>query len=287
MNWRGSWSKKWRTVEVMAADQTELLKDALIHIRSLRARLQAAEGAAREPIAIVGMGCRFPGADSPSRFWELLRDGVDAVVPVPANRWDKDDLYDPDPDAPGKMYVREGGFLNDVEGFDAAFFGISPREALRLDPQQRMMLEISWEALEDAGIAPDCLRGTTAGVFTGVMNGDYAFRQANHLTPDTVDPYMLTGSDLSFIAGRVAHFLGLHGPAIASATACSSSLVAVHLACQALRQRECDLALAGGVNLILDPTTPLMLAKLRALAPDGRSKTFDASANGYGRGEGG
>jgi amino acid adenylation domain-containing protein len=287
MNWRGSWSKKWRTVEVMAADQTELLKDALIHIRSLRARLQAAEGAAREPIAIVGMGCRFPGADSPSRFWELLRDGVDAVVPVPANRWDKDDLYDPDPDAPGKMYVREGGFLNDVEGFDAAFFGISPREALRLDPQQRMMLEISWEALEDAGIAPDCLRGSTAGVFTGVMNGDYAFRQAHHLTPDTVDPYMLTGSDLSFIAGRVAHFLGLHGPAIASATACSSSLVAVHLACQALRQRECDLALAGGVNLILDPTTPLMLAKLRALAPDGRSKTFDASANGYGRGEGG
>ena len=270
----------------MAADQTELLKDALLSIRSLRARLQAAEEAARGPIAIVGMGCRFPGADSPARFWELLRDGVDAIVPVPANRWDRDDLYDSDPDAPGKMYVREGAFLNDVEGFDAAFFGISPREALRLDPQQRIMLEVSWEALEDAGIAPDSLHGTSAGVFAGVMNGDYAFRQAHRLTSDAVDPYMLAGSDLSFIAGRVAYFLGLQGPAMASATACSSSLVAVHLACQALRQRECDLALAGGVNLILDPATPLMLAKLRALAPDGRSKTFDASANGYGRGEG-
>lgn len=270
----------------MAADQTELLKDALLTIRSLRARLKAAEDAAHEPIAIVGMGCRFPGANSPERFWLLLRNGVDAVAPVPANRWNKDAFYDPDPEAPGKMYLREGGFLEDVEGFDAAFFGISPREALRLDPQQRLMLEVCWEALEDAGIGPDSLAGSATGVFAGVMNGDYAFRQAHHLSPESVDPYMLAGSDLSFVAGRVAHFLGLEGPTIATATACSSSLVSVHLACQALRQRECDLALAGGVNLILDPTTPLMLTKLRALAPDGRSKTFDARANGYGRGEG-
>ncbi len=270
----------------MAADQAELLKDALLTIRSLRARLKAAEDAAKEPIAVTGIGCRFPGADSPEKFWRLLRDGVDAIGPVPPNRWDKDVFYDPDPDAPGKMYLREGGFLRDVEGFDAAFFGIAPREALRLDPQQRIMLEVCWEALEDAGIAPDSLAGSATGVFAGVMNGDYAFRQAHHLTAESVDPYMLAGSDLSFVAGRVAHFLGLQGPALTSATACSSSLVAVHQACQALRRRECDLALAGGVSLIFDPTTPLMLTKLRALAPDGRSKTFDASANGYGRGEG-
>jgi amino acid adenylation domain-containing protein len=270
----------------MSADQTELLKEALLTIRSLRTRLKAAEDAAHEPIAVIGMGCRFPGANSPEQFWQLLRNGEDAITSVPANRWDKDALYDPNPDAPGKMYLREGGFLADVEGFDAAFFGISPREALRLDPQQRMMLEVSWESLEDSGIAPDSLAGSSVGVFAGVMNGDYAFRQAHYLTPESIDPYMLAGSDLSFVAGRVAHFLGVHGPAIATATACSSSLVSVHLACQALRRRECDLALAGGVSLILDPTTPLMLTRLRALAPDGRSKTFDARANGYGRGEG-
>ena len=269
----------------MAADQTELLKDALLTIRSLRAKIKTATEA--EAIALVGIGCRFPGgADSPERFWDLLRNGVDAVSPVPANRWDRDALYDPDPDALGKMVVREGGFLEDIETFDAAFFGISPREAMRLDPQQRLMLEVSWEALEDAGIAPDSLRDSLTGVFVGVMNGDYALRQANQLIAATVDPYMMAGSELSFTAGRLAHFLGIQGPVMASATACSASLVSVHLACQALRQRECDLALAGGVSLIIDPTTPLVLSKLRALSPDGRSKTFDASANGYGRGEG-
>jgi amino acid adenylation domain-containing protein len=271
----------------MAVDQTELLKDALLTIRSLRARLKAATEIASEPIALVGMGCRFPGgADTPERFWELLRNGVDAVSSVPANRWDREALYDPDPDVPGKMYLREGAFLQDVETFDASFFGISPREALRLDPQQRLMLEVGWEALENAGVAPDSLQDSPTGVFVGVMNGDYAFRQANNLSAESVDPYMMAGSELSFAAGRLAHFLGVQGPVMASATACSSSLVSVHLACQALRQRECDLALAGGVSLVLDPTTPLMLSKLRALAPDGRSKTFDASANGYGRGEG-
>ena len=271
----------------MAVDQTELLKDALLTIRALRAKLKAASEITVEPIALVGIGCRFPGgADTPERFWNLLRDGVDAVSAVPANRWDRDALYDPDPDAPGKMYLREGAFLEDVETFDAAFFGISPREAVRLDPQQRLMLEVGWEALENAGIAPDSLQDSLTGVFVGVMNGDYAFRQAHTLSAQSVDPYMMAGSELSFAAGRLAHFLGLQGPVMASATACSSSLVSIHLACQALRQRECDLALAGGVSLVLDPTTPLMLSKLRALAPDGRCKTFDASANGYGRGEG-
>lgn len=271
----------------MAADQTELLKDALLTIRSLKARLHAATKANAEPIALIGMGCRFPGgADSPSRFWELLRDGIDTVAPVPANRWDREAFYDPNPDAPGKVYFREGAFLEDVESFDAAFFGISPREALSLDPQQRLLLEVSWEALENAGIAADLLQESLTGIFVGVMNGEFALRQASRMSVEALDPHMLAGTEMSFAAGRVAHFLGVQGPVMTTATACSSSLVSVHLACQALRQRECDLALAGGVNLMLDPSTPVMLTKLRALSPDGRSKTFDAGANGYGRGEG-
>jgi amino acid adenylation domain-containing protein len=267
--------------------ERELLKEALVKIRALKAELLAVERARTEPIAIVGIGCRFPGgADTPDDYWRLLRDGVDAIGEMPENRWPHDTYYDADPDAPGKAYVRRGGFLRDIKGFDADFFGIAPREARRLDPQQRLLLEVSWEALEDAGIAPDSLTGRATGIYVGAMSTDYAARQAHHLAPRDIDPYMLTGNDLSFAAGRLAYFLGVHGPAMVVSTACSSSLVSIHLAAQALRAGECDLALAGGVNLVLDPTTMVMLSKLRALAKDGRCKTFDASADGYGRGEG-
>jgi len=264
-----------------------LLQDALVKIRNLRAEVAALHRGAPEPIAIVGAGCRFPGGvRSPEDYWRLLESGRDAITRIPADRWDADTFYDPDPAAPGKMYVREGGFLDAIDCFDAGFFRIPPREARQLDPQQRLLLEVSWEALENSGIAPDRLRGASAGVYVGAMGCDYAFRMAHRLDMASVDPYMLSGNDLSFTAGRIAYYLGLQGPAMAVATACSSSLVSLHLAAQALRAGECDLALAGGVNVILDPVTGIMLSKLRALAPDGRSKAFDEDADGYGRGEG-
>lgn len=265
----------------------DLLKEALLKIRSLKAELDAVERRRREPIAIVGIGCRLPGdVAAPDDFWRLLRDGVDAITDVPADRWDVGAYYDADADAPGKSYLRRGGFLKDVAGFDADFFGIAPREVLRLDPQQRLLLEVAWEALEHAGLTPARLGDRATGVYVGVMSADYGARQAHRLHPHDIDPYMLTGNDLSFTAGRLSYVLGLHGPTMAVTTACSSSLVSVHLAVQALRAGECDVAMAGGVNLVLDPTTNVMLAKLRAIARDGRCKTFDAEADGYGRGEG-
>jgi amino acid adenylation domain-containing protein len=270
-----------------AEDTRALLQDALIKLRSLRSEVNTLRQARTEPIAIVGAGCRFPGgADSPEAFWRILRDGVDTVREVPGDRWDVDAFHSSDPGAPGKMYVREGAFLDSIDTFDAAFFGIPPREAVRMDPQQRLLLEVAWEGLERAGIAPDSLGGVSTGVYIGVMSNDYAMRQAHGLEANRIDPYMLSGNELSFAAGRLAHQLGLQGPAMAIATACSSSLVTIHLACQALRAGECDLALAGGVNVIIDPVTGVMLCKLRALSTDGRCKTFDDSADGYGRGEG-
>ncbi|AGC47278.1 polyketide synthase [Myxococcus stipitatus DSM 14675] len=274
----------------MSHDSTEELtplQRAALAIKTLRARVDGLEHARTEPIAIVGMGCRFPGgADSPARYWELLRAGGDAVIPVPSDRWDAEGYYAEDPEAAWKMTVREGGFLaQPIAAFDCEFFGLSPREANYVDPQQRLMLEVSWEALEDAGIAPGSLAGSDTGVYVGFLSSDYGRVPFNAL-PTRDLPYMGTGNELSFSAGRVSYVLGLHGPSMVVATACSSSLVAAHLACQALRQGECSLALAGGVNLILHPDNNIVLSKMRALAPDGRSKTFDASANGYGRGEG-
>ena len=275
------------TDTIALADYHQLLQDALVKIRGLRAEVVALQQGRAEPIAIVGAGCRFPGGvRSPADYWRLLESGKDAIVRIPADRWDADAFYDADPAAPGKMTVREGGFLDAVDRFDADFFRIPPREARQLDPQQRLLLEVSWEALEDAAIAADSLRGTATGVYVGVMSCDYAFRVAHHLDMAHVDPYMLSGNDLSFTAGRLAYHLGVQGPVLAVATACSSSLVSLHLAAQALNAGECQLALAGGVNVILDPVTGIMLSKLRALAPDGRSKAFDAAADGYGRGEG-
>lgn len=237
-----------------------------------------------DPIAVIGMACRFPGrAYDPASFWSLLRDGVDAITEVPPERWDVDALYDPDPDAPGKMYTRWGGFIDDVDRFDAEFFGISPREAKVMDPQQRLLLEVSWEALEDAGLVRSQVMGSTTGVFVGICFDDYGRLLAG---TGRVDAYTGTGNAFSVAAGRLSYTLGLQGPAIALDTACSSSLVSAHIACQSLRSGECDMALVGGVNLMLSPGPTLYFSRLRAMAPDGRCKTFDASADGYVRGEG-
>ncbi|HET7153785.1 MAG TPA: type I polyketide synthase, partial [Hyphomicrobiaceae bacterium] len=238
-----------------------------------------------EPIAITGVGCRFPGgADTLDSYWNLLRNGVDAITEVPGDRWDLSSLYHADPSAPGKMYTRYGAFLPRVDEFDAQFFGISPREATQMDPQQRFLLEVAWEALESAGQPPHRMAGSQTGVFLGISTNDYAAMRESSLVD--IDPYTGTGSAFSVAAGRLSYVLGLHGPNVAVDTACSSALVAVHLACQSLRSGECGLALAGGVNLILTPDTTIYLCRLRALAPDGRCKTFDAAADGYARGEG-
>jgi acyl transferase domain-containing protein len=262
------------------------LKQAYLALEALQARYEALERGRREPIAVVGIGCRFPGgADEPASFWRLLAAGGDAVAEPPPGRWDMDALYDPDPDAPGKMYARAGGFVADIAGFDAAFFGISAREADSMDPQQRLLLEVAWAALEDAAIAPSALAGSKTGVFVGIGANDYQMLGA--ATEGRLDdPYTATGNALSVAAGRVAYVLDLRGPCVALDTACSSSLVAVHLACQSLRAGESDLALAGGVSLMLAPEITVSLCKLRALSPTSRCHTFDAAADGYVRGEG-
>src|SRR5205085_8721576 len=216
----------------------------------------------------------------------LLRQGRDATRDVPAERWDNAQFFDPAPQTPGKAYVKRGGYLDDVAGFDPEFFGLSPREAASMDPQQRLLLEVSWEALENAGFAPHTLSGSRAGVFFGLMNLDYPQMLLASTQPERIDAFFGAGSEPSFLAGRVSYLLGLQGPSMVLATACSSSLVAVHLACQSLRAGECRLALAGGVNLILSPDLYIALSHSRMLAPDGRCKTFDASADGFARAEG-
>jgi acyl transferase domain-containing protein/NADPH:quinone reductase-like Zn-dependent oxidoreductase/short-subunit dehydrogenase len=264
-------------------EQLPPLQRAVFALKELRAQMDALERARTEPIAVVGIGCRFPGARTPDEFWQLLRDGVDAVTEVPPERWDLKAWYDPDPGVPGKMYTRWGSFLEGIDRFDPLFFGMAPREAVSLDPQQRLLLEVTWEALEDAGIAPDRLGGTPAGVFIGVGPNEYA-RQVGD--PASIDSHVLTGNAVSVAAGRLAYVLGLQGPALAIDTACSSSLVAVHLACQSLRAGECRLALAGGVNVLLAPDSTVALSEMGALSPSGRCRTFDARADGYVRGEG-
>jgi acyl transferase domain-containing protein/acyl carrier protein len=255
-------------------------------VLDLQKRLEAQKRSAPEPIAVVGVGCRFPGGvDSPAAFWDVLSQGVDAVGEVPADRWDMDAFFDADPDAPGKMYTRAGHFLTGVDSFDAGFFGVSPREAVSLDPQQRLLLEVAWAALEDAGQVPARLAGSRTGVFVGIGTDDYSLllRSAD---PASMDAYTGTGNAFSVAAGRLSYLLGLQGPSMAVDTACSSSLVAVHLACRSLRSGESDLALAAGVHLVLTPEGTIYLSRTKALSPDGRCKTFDASADGYGRGEG-
>ncbi|MCB0209452.1 MAG: polyketide synthase dehydratase domain-containing protein, partial [Anaerolineae bacterium] len=263
------------------------IKRALRAVEKMQARLEAIEYAQREPIAIVGIGCRFPGGvNTPEQFWQLLRDGTDVITEVPRERWDVEAYYDPNPDAPGKMHTRYGGFLSQVDSFDAPFFGISSREAMSLDPQQRLLLEVSWEALERANLVPTDPINSATGVFVGICTNDYRELLNGNKLNRQHDLYGATGNANSVATGRLSYILGLMGPSIAVDTACSSSLVAVHLACQSLRQGECDVALAGGVNAMLTPDVTIAFSTARMLAPDGRCKTFDAAANGYVRGEG-
>jgi acyl transferase domain-containing protein/acyl carrier protein len=264
------------------------LQRASTAIQELRARLDAANRMHAEPVAIVGMGCRFPGgADTPERFWELLVSERDVITEVPPSRWDAEAWFDPDPEAGTKMYTRLGGFLSEpVDTFAASFFGISPREAAGMDPQQRLLLEVSWEALEHAGIAADRLVGSQTGVYVGTITSDYGMIHPFSQVEPADLPYIGLGNASSFPAGRLSYTFGFQGPSMVVATACSSALVATHLAMQALRGGECTLALAGGVHLMFDPSINVALSRMRALAPDGRCKTFDASADGYGRGEG-
>ncbi|MBC9076866.1 phthiocerol type I polyketide synthase PpsB [Mycobacterium canettii] len=241
--------------------------------------------AVAEPVAVVGIGCRFPGdVDGPESFWDFLVAGRNAISTVPADRWDAEAFYHPDPLTPGRMTTKWGGFVPDVAGFDAEFFGITPREAAAMDPQQRMLLEVAWEALEHAGIPPDSLGGTRTAVMMGVYFNEYQSMLAAN--PQNVDAYSGTGNAHSITVGRISYLLGLRGPAVAVDTACSSSLVAVHLACQSLRLRETDLALAGGVSITLRPETQIAISAWGLLSPQGRCAAFDAAADGFVRGEG-
>ncbi|HRI72136.1 MAG TPA: polyketide synthase, partial [Polyangium sp.] len=259
-------------------DSNELLRNALVKIKELKAQLKTHESVDNAPIAVIGLACRFPaGGRDPEAFWRALEAGVDGVRRIPAERWSVDAIES------DKPATRWAALMDSVDQFDAGFFGISPREAMHLDPQQRMVLKVAWEALEAAGLPIDQLMRSKTGVYLGVIGADYA-----HVVRevDPLDMYSSIGNVHSVVAGRLSYILGLEGPSMAVDTACSSSLVSVHLACQSLRNQESDLALAGGVNMILDPLGMAMAAEIQALSPDGRCKTFDAQANGFVRGEG-
>jgi malonyl CoA-acyl carrier protein transacylase len=266
-------------------DNLSPIKRALYEIRTLKGRVRELEQAQVEPVAIVGLGLRFPGnASNAASMWQILADGVDTGCEIPPSRWSIDQYFNADPDAPGKMDTRRGHFIAEPAAFDASFFGISPREATSLDPQHRIALEVAWEALENAGYSPDGAAANHAGVFLALSNSDYGrmvFKDFNE-----VDAYSSTGTILSVAAGRISYLLGLEGPSVVVDTACSGSLVSVHLACQSLRAKECRMALAGGVNLILSPEVHINFSKARMMAPDGRCKTFDSHADGFVRGEG-
>jgi pimaricinolide synthase PimS1 len=253
--------------------------------RTIPAMVQNTDTETRDGIAILSLGCRIPGGvNDPEAFWTLLKDGVDAITEIPGNRWDVDRYYSADPEVPGTIQTRHGGFIDNIDLFDPGFFGISPREATHLDPQQRLLLEVCWEVLERAGIPPSSLEGSQTGVFVGISTNDYLHRL--NRTPDRIDAYLGTGNALSVAANRLSFFLGLEGPSLAIDTACSSSLVALHQACMSLRSGESDLAIGGGVNLLLDPTVSINHSRARMLAPDGRCKAFAAEADGFVRSEG-
>nr|MDJ0837983.1 aminotransferase class III-fold pyridoxal phosphate-dependent enzyme [Acidobacteriota bacterium] len=259
------------------------LKRALLKLEEMESRLETLKSEKRMPIAVIGMGCHFPGSNRDQEaFAELLRRGRCAIQEIPIQRWDLDAWYHPDPEAPGKMYCRHGGFIDQAYDFDASFFGISPREARAMDPQQRLLLETSWRALENALLNPAGLCGSRTGVFVGSSFVDHEAAD----TPASIDAYTSLGNYRSTAAGRISHILGFHGPNLQLDTACASSLMAVHLACQSLRTGESEIALAGGVNLLLSPQPSIGLCKMKALAVDGKVKVFDAAADGYVRGEG-
>jgi acyl transferase domain-containing protein/acyl carrier protein len=249
--------------------------------------ISSLENTMNEPIAIIGMGCRFPGdVNTPEEYWDLLKNGMEGIVEIPKDRWDSDAFYDSNPDTPGKMNTKCGGFIKDVDLFDPGFFGIVPREAITMDPQQRLLLEVCWEALENAGIVPEKLRESSTGVYVGIGQADYAHLEASMLNIEDINPYVATGGGLSFAAGRISYVLGLQGPCMAIDTTCSSSLVTIHMACQSLRLNECNLALAGGVQIILTPEVGVLLTKTRVLSTKGKCSAFSQEADGFVRGEG-
>ncbi|MBF0287243.1 MAG: SDR family NAD(P)-dependent oxidoreductase [SAR324 cluster bacterium] len=267
-------------------DSQALMKKALLELREMKGQLNHVEYAKKEPIAIIGIGCRFPGgSNSPDAFWSLLREGQDAIREIPSDRWDIEEYFNPEPDVPGKMYTRYGGFLDSVDSFDGPFFGLSPRETVNTDPQHRLILEVAWEALEHANQVPEQLFGSATGVFVGMTTFDYSICLVKQGVAN-IDTYFAIGNGFNSASGRLSYLLGLTGPSMAIDSACSSSLTTVHLACQSLRNRECNLALAGGVNLMITPEININFSRTQMLSPDCRCHTFDAAANGYVRGEG-
>jgi acyl transferase domain-containing protein len=249
--------------------------------------LKSSQFSKRNPIAIIGIGCRFPGgANNPQDFWKILSQGVNAITHVPPDRWQISSFYNPDPAKPGKTYVRFGGFIRDIDKFDGGFFGISPREASRMDPQQRLLLEVAYEALEDGGLAPEGHAGSNTGVFVGISTCDYGGIQASSNERRFINAYTNLGLGMCIAANRISYLFDFHGPSFAVDTACSSSLVAVHLACQSIWNGECEIALTGGVNAILRPEGTIGFSKASMLSPSGSCKSFDAGADGYVRAEG-
>ena len=266
--------------------QLTSVKQALLALQAARKKIDALEKQQSEPIAIIGVGCRFPGdIHSPEDFWELLLSGKDTIATIPESRWDGPAYYSPNYDDAGKIITTKGSFFSQVQESDPEFFGISPREAKNMDPQQHLLLEVCWESLEHANIVPESLAGSRTGVFIGICNQDFSLLSMSREKTD-IDAYMTTGMAHSVASGRLSYTLGLEGPCVAIDTACSSSLVSVHLACQSLRNLECDLAITGGVNLTLTPETSIDFSRNRMLSPDGKCKAFSSDANGFGRGEG-
>jgi malonyl CoA-acyl carrier protein transacylase len=270
------------------AAETDTLRKLYIALKKAQDKVSQLEAAHHEPIAIIGMACRFPGgANSPEKYWEILKNGIDTITDVPSNRWEGSAYYDSDLESPGKMYTTKGGFLEvDIKDFDAAFFGLSPKETNSLDPQQRLLLEVSWEALENAAIDVSTLIKSRTGVFIGISSDDYTLAHRHSGDLSKINAYSMSGTTFSTASGRISYAYGFEGPNMPIDTACSSSLVALHVACQSLRLKESHLALVGGVNLMLAPQIHIAFSKLQAISPDGKCKTFDALANGYARGEG-